>query len=107
MASVKITEQEKMAIIREEHIRRIRYAIEDEVKECEENEWIDFNLYPNCEYEEQTSAEEAKEAFIKMCVDEISYLEEMNDYYYNCRTNDCYISDTVSDMAKDYGYWIG
>lgn len=100
MANVNLTHSEKMEIINEWQKEQLTYKIEDEIQSDIENNWLSFCSFSSCPYGKYESEEQAKEDFIRICIDEAVWKAEN----YDENPVEIDVSDIVWDMANDYGY---
>lgn len=104
--TITLTDEEIRSILHDEHRTAIRFMYEDAVKECEEEKWISFSPYFDCEFAEYVSEADARADFIEKLTDdyiEADELYERDPEHYRRYTD---AIDDVLKLAEDFGYRI-
>jgi len=99
----KLTDEEIRSIIAAEHKKDVRYEYEEAVKRCEEEDWISFASWNECEFGTYSSENDAREDFIDKLTED--YIE--NEDLYERNPHQLYNHDfeeDVMDFAKDCDY---
>ena len=102
---IKLTDEEVRSILEEKHLEDLRYEIEEQLNLDEDNGFIRFDTWKECECAEYASAHDAREDFIEKCIEDALETEDIYGYSPTFHAPD--IEGIVKDNAEYLGFWRG